>query len=116
MVARENHRLLLDPPALHFLLDDLQVHEPCHDVEQAVALPHLLPESRTVNFAFGGHGIVIVVAIPNVGPGDWKSTLQSEPLPAPPFKLQPAPSRVSNSRLYVPDAMGPTMTVKEPLP
>jgi hypothetical protein len=34
--------------------------------------------------------IVIVVASPYIGPGDWKSTLQSLP---PPIKEQPAPSR-----------------------
>jgi hypothetical protein len=44
-------------------------------------------------------GTVIMVPIPKVGPGDWKSSPQSEPLPAPPIKLQPAPSRAWNSKL-----------------
>ena len=30
----------------------------------------------------GGHGILTVIAVPNTGPGDWKSRLQSAPPPA----------------------------------
>jgi len=41
--------------------------------------------------------MVMVVVSPKVGPGDWKSSLQSEPFPAPPIKLQPTPLRVWNS-------------------
>src|SRR6266851_176483 len=59
--------------------------------------------------------MIILVSVPK-GPGDWKSAAQSEPLPAPPVKLQPAPSRASNSSIYVPGLIGPTTTLKEPLP
>src|SRR5271169_5299032 len=59
--------------------------------------------------------MVIVVVVPN-GPGDWKSSAQSEPLPPPPVKSQPAPSRAWNSTSYVPAATGPITTLKEPLP
>ncbi len=41
-------------------------------------------------------GTMTLVAV-RKGPGDWKSTLQSEPSPAPPISLQPAPSRAMNS-------------------
>ena len=60
-------------------------------------------------------GTVIVAPVPN-GPGDWKSTEQSELLPAPPFTLHPAPSRAKNSTSYAPDGTGPITTVKDPLP
>lgn len=56
---------------------------------RSTALPPLTRDKRR-------QGTVIVVAIPNE-PGDWKSTAQSEPLPAPPFMSHPAPSRTKYS-------------------
>src|SRR5713101_5705518 len=53
---------------------------------------------RAMEGADRNQGMIIVVASPNIGPGDWKSAAQSDPLPAPPVKPQPAPSRAMNSR------------------
>src|SRR5713101_8101874 len=63
--------------------------------------PFLDPMSgnpRAMEGADRNQGMIIVVASPNIGPGDWKSAAQSDPLPAPPVKPQPAPSRAMNSR------------------
>src|SRR6266403_3467784 len=61
-------------------------------------------------------GMEIVVVVPK-GPGDWKSAsawfVSQAP---PPTNPHPAPLRAMNSRVYVPEATGPTTTLKVPLP
>ena len=46
VVPREDHGLFLDLPVAGLLLLDLEMDEPGEDVEQAVPVPHLLPEVR----------------------------------------------------------------------
>src|SRR6266404_1271568 len=61
-------------------------------------------------------GMEIVVVVPK-GPGDWKSAsawfVSQAP---PPTNPHPAPFRAMNSMVYVPEATGPTTTLKVPLP
>jgi len=58
------------------------LHELSSSSERHIQLPQFMAASVTGDTQC--QGTVIVVAVPN-GPGDWKSTTQSEPFPAPPF-------------------------------
>ncbi len=53
VIAREDHVFFADLLAADFRLDHLQVNEPGQKVEQAVPLPHLLPQVGRLVLALG---------------------------------------------------------------